>query len=92
MSSQLTRTRLSSTLEHSALVFKERAVLTKTSAALPGSIVDPDAADGENHGSHEKLIMIMVFLITRVKGRKSGRMKLDQNLVSDECKFSFVLF
>ena len=53
MSSQLTRTRLSSTLEHSALVFKERAVLTKTSVALPGSIVDHDAADGENHGSHD---------------------------------------
>ena len=53
MSSQLTRTRLSSTLEHSALVFKERAVLTKTSVALPGSIGDHDAADGENHGSHD---------------------------------------
>ena len=51
MSSQLTRTRLSSTLEHSALVFKERAVLTKTSAALPGSIIDHNAADDENHGS-----------------------------------------
>ena len=38
------------------------------------------------------MIMIMGFLITRVKGRKSGRMKLDQNLVSDECKFFFVLF